>query len=234
MKKFIPEKIFNTALVIIAGLTILIRKFFVITSKVDKLNNKNTIDIDIPLSKFMRPKNFATTNERITIANKFCVIKFDFSELKITVYNKFSEGHFVLNLEEASKTKDDIKIYFDKLIAYFNYQTTYNNLVYFCTNKIQIYFKESKKYTQKNILDINNASSAELIGIPGINAAKANKVLKYLIHNEPFKNTDEFVSFVGMNEENAKQLKKYVDSDCKCDIQKLPFYNNRDNQYKYW
>jgi len=59
-------------------------------------------------------------------------------------------------------------------------------------------------------VNINNATSEQLQGLPGIGPAKAEKILSYRETNGPFKTVEDLVNVSGIGEKSFEQLKDMV------------------------
>lgn len=116
---------------------------------------------------------------------------------------------------------------FNILCANFAYSTSYANILA-AVNQGMLLVQESSvaanttsKETQKvydsvsntqirtnNLLNINTATEAELLALPGINIVIAKKIIKYIERNGEFKSVDEFIEKFKIKDIFAEQIKQ--------------------------
>ena len=69
---------------------------------------------------------------------------------------------------------------------------------------------DDEETTQKTVININTANSAELTYLPGIGEAKAKKIIEYREKNGEFDSIEELLNVNGIGESTFENIKPYV------------------------
>ncbi len=69
---------------------------------------------------------------------------------------------------------------------------------------------DDEETTQKTVININTANSAELTYLPGIGEAKAKKIIEYREKNGEFDSIEELLNVSGIGESTFENIKPYI------------------------
>ncbi|MEO7357912.1 MAG: ComEA family DNA-binding protein [Ignavibacteria bacterium] len=77
-------------------------------------------------------------------------------------------------------------------------------------HKNQAYTKDDTSYFRNEILNINLATKEELIDLPGVGEATAEKIIKYREQNKGFKKIDELMKVKGIGKKKFDNIKNFI------------------------
>ena len=70
--------------------------------------------------------------------------------------------------------------------------------------------KHAETEASEYLIDINTASSEELISLDGIGSSLASRIIEYRTENGSFKNINELCNVSGIGELTFKKIKDYI------------------------
>ncbi len=128
---------------------------------------------------------------------------------------------------------------FDTLCSNFSYSTVYENIISAASMGMLIVNetlleppKQNNIRTdipRANQLNLNTATEAEILALPGVNVIIAKKALKYIEKNGGFNSVDEFIEKMKIKENFAEQIKNIAFAN-KTDYSKdLNTQNNKED-----
>ena len=103
----------------------------------------------------------------------------------------------------------------DSICSGFGYKTVYENISSALTaamltvneSEIDASKKSVKNIKRENLLNINKATEAELLALPGVNIIMAKKALKYIEKNGGFLSVDDFIKKMKIKDTFIEQIK---------------------------
>lgn len=183
----------------------------------------------VKLGLFIRP---ALNKNNITLANKYCAINFNLSDIftNWTITNKITLEKIQIKLKTSKyailtgDTKYDLYKLFVEVIKDFDYETHAENLWNKVSGKNNVSHIRSgitKSKKQKMFLDINKISEAEFTAIPGVTIAKAKHAAKVRKQKGFYLSVNEFYKAINLDEQFIEQIPT---KGCKIFINELPEY----------
>lgn len=148
-----------------------------------------------------------------------------FDEMVIIIYSKKEVNNFstVKNKEieknENCQTNTNSEIKNDACIDNQNKAATNSNTEYNTSNNNskndleknnQATQSKNETVLQPNSININQATSDELVKLPGIGASKATKIIDYRNQNGLFKTIDEIKNVKGIGNSIFEKIKSYI------------------------
>ena len=105
----------------------------------------------------------------------------------------------------------------DSICMGFDYSTVYENIASAATTAMLMVneseidaIAQNKTITtlkRENMLDLNKATEAEILALPGVNIVMAKKALKYIEKTGGFKSVDEFIQKLKIKDTFVEQIK---------------------------
>ena len=169
----------------------------------------------------------------LCIANENCKVDLVTSksgEKKIICINKHLNKEHKREMFTATVNPEFVQYYtqpvdyvvdniFDTLCSNFGYATVYENIISAASTGMLVINetlleipkqKGSIVTPRANQLNLNKATEAELLALPGVNVIIAKKAIKYIEKNGGFNSVDEFIKKMNIKENFAEQIKNIV------------------------
>ena len=158
------------------------------------------------LGRFARPGGLKAT--KIVLANKYVVLEFNVKKLKDGVWT-------IVITDKINMEITTVKFWLNKKVVWFEvfrdmcsivrYKTDVGNFVrYFARRGVK--FEREIKKTDELLLDINQASEAELTALPGVTIAKAKHAVKVRNKQKLFLTMNQFYETINLDEEFIEQI----------------------------